>query len=135
MPDLLMLAGRILLSAIFIMGGWAKLMAPVATQAYFAKTGLPVPEAAWGVAVFVELVVGLALLFGLFTRASGLVLAVWCIATALVAHSDFGDRAMQIQFMKNVAMTGGLLYVAAFGGGAYSLDALLTRRRRVAVAV
>ena len=127
------LLGRLLLSLIFIGGGWGKLMAASATTAYFAKDGLPVPELAYAVAVFVELGVGLALLFGLFTRASGLVLAVWCILTALVAHTNFADKNMEIHFMKNVAMAGGLLYVFAFGGGAYSLDALMARRR-VAVA-
>ena len=108
-------------------------MAAAATQAYFAKDGLPVPELAYAVAVFIELGVGLALLFGLFTRASGIVLAVWCILTALVAHTNFADRNMEIHFMKNVAMAGGMLYVFAFGGGPYSLDALISSRRRVAV--
>ena len=129
MNDAVALLGRLLLSVIFVWGGWSKLMAATATQAFFAKEGLPVPELAYGVAVLIELGVGLAFLFGLFTRASGLVLAVWCIATALVAHSDFGDRNMQIHFMKNVAMAGGMLYAVAFGGGAYSLDALMARRR------
>ena len=133
MTDATALLGRILLSAIFILGGWAKLLAMSATQGYFGKIGLPVPEAAWAVAVFVELAVGLALLFGLFTRPAALILAVWCVATAFIAHSNLADRAQEINFMKNVAMTGGLLFVVAFGAGAFSVDAMLGRRR-VAVA-
>ena len=35
---------------------------------------------------------GLALLFGLFTRPVGLVLAIWCVATALIAHPNLADR-------------------------------------------
>ncbi len=132
MPDGLMLLGRVLLSSIFIWGGWGKLMEASATQAYFGKLGLPMPEAAWAVSVFVELVVGLALLFGLFTRASALILAVWCIATALAAHTNFADRNMLINFFKNVEIAGGFLYVLAFGAGAFSLDALIGRRRVVA---
>ncbi len=132
MPDSLMLLGRVLLSSIFIWSGWGKLMAAGATLAYFGKLGLPMPEAAWAVAVFVELVVGLAMLFGLFTRASALILAVWCIATALAAHTNFADRNMLINFLKNVEIAGGFLYVLAFGGGAFSLDALIGRRRVVA---
>lgn len=134
MTDATALLGRVLLSLIFVWGGWGKLMAASATQAYFAKDGLPAPELAVAVAVFIELGVGLALLFGLFTRWTGLVLGFWCIATALVAHTDFSDRNMEIHFMKNVSMAGGMLYVFAFGGGAYSLDALL-RRRQTAVVV
>ena len=133
MPDGLMLGGRILLSVIFLWGGWGKLMAAAATQAYFAKLGLPLPEAAWAVAVIVEFGVGLLLLAGLFTRASAAILAVWCIATALAAHTNFADRNMLINFLKNIEIAGGFLYVLAFGGGGYSLDALL-RRRRVAAA-
>ncbi len=131
MTDAVLLLGRVLLSSIFIWGGWSKLMEMTATQAYFGKIGLPVPEAAWAVAVFVELVVGLALLLGLFTRASALILAVWCIATALVAHTNFADRAMLINFFKNVVIAGGFLYVVVFGAGAFSLDTLLFRNRRL----
>lgn len=133
MTDATMLLGRLLLSTIFIWGGWGKMIAMAATVGYFAKIGLPVPEVAWGVAVFAELVVGVALLVGLFSRASALVLAVWCIATALVAHTNFADRLQEINFLKNIVMTGGLLYVVAFGAGAFSLDAMIGRRRPVAV--
>ena len=71
----------------------------------------------------VELGGGLAILLGLFTRPVGLVLAIWCIATALIAHTNFADRNQEINFLKNMAMTGGFLYVAAFGARAWSLDA------------
>jgi putative oxidoreductase len=68
------------------------------------------------------------MLFGLFTRPVGLVLAIWCVATALIAHSNIAERAQEIQFFKNMGLTGGFLYVAAFGG-AWSLDAWRSRRR------
>jgi uncharacterized membrane protein YphA (DoxX/SURF4 family) len=37
-------------------------------------------------------------LLGLFTRPVGLVLAVWCAATALIAHTKFADRNQEIHF-------------------------------------
>ena len=86
-------------------------------------------EAAWILAVVVEVGGGLAMLFGLFTRPVGVVLAIWCIATALIAHSDISERAQEIQFFKNMGLTSGFLYVAAFGAGAWSLDAWRLRRR------
>ena len=89
---------------------------------------------AYAVAVFIELIVGLAFLLGLFTRASALVLAGWCIITAAIFHTNFDDVAMKIQFIKNVGIAGGMLYAVAFGGGAFSLDALIGRRRGVAIA-
>jgi putative oxidoreductase len=122
------LAGRVLLSLLFILGGWGKLMGPAATQAMFTKQGLPMVEAAWLLAVVVELGGGLAILFGLFTRPVALVCAIWCVATALIAHTNLADRAQEIQFFKNMGLAGGFLYVAAFGAGAWSLDAWRSRR-------
>jgi putative oxidoreductase len=123
------LVGRILMCLLFVHAGWGKLMSPAVTQAVFAGHNLPMVQAAWVLAVVVELGGGLALLLGLFTRPVGLVLAVWCILTALIAHANFADRAQEINFLKNMAMAGGFLYVAALGGRAWSLDALLSGRR------
>jgi putative oxidoreductase len=122
------LIGRILMSLLLILGGWGKAMGPAATQAMFAKQGLPMVEAAWVLAVAVELGGGLAILFGLFTRPVAFICAIWCVATALVAHTDFADSIQKIQFFKNMGMTGGFLYITAFGAGAWSLDALRSRR-------
>ena len=134
MPDLAALTGRILLSVIFVWDGWGKLLSPEATQGFIVKSGLPMPGLAYAFSVFMELGVGLALLVGLLTRLSGLGLALWCLVLAALFHSNLGDRGMEIQFFKNLSMAGGLLYVAGFGGGAFSLDAMLLRRRVVAPA-
>jgi putative oxidoreductase len=129
MPDLMMLIGRVLLSVLFVMGGYGKLMEASATQAHIAAAGLPLPMMAYAVAVFVELFVGLAFLLGFFTRSCGLVLAVWCVVTAAIFHSNFADTGMMIHFMKNLGIAGGMLYAVASGGGVYSLDAIMGRRR------
>ncbi|HZK91623.1 MAG TPA: DoxX family protein [Stellaceae bacterium] len=126
-----MLIGRILMCLLFVLGGWGKLMGPAAAQAMFAKQGLPLVEAAWILAVLVELGGGLAILLGLFTRPVAVVLALWCVATALIAHTNLADRAQEVQFLKNMGLTGGLLYIAAFGAGAWSLDAIRLRGRRI----
>ena len=129
--DPALLLGRILASAIFIMGGYSKLMAAAATKAYFTSTGVPLPEIAYYVAVAVELGGGLLFLLGYQTRLVAIVLAVFCVATALLAHTNFGDRGQSINFMKNMCMAGGFLAFSAAGAGAYSLDRLT--RRRVAM--
>ena len=123
------LIGRVLMSLLFILGGWGKMMGAAATQAMFAKQGLPMVELAWILAVVVELGGGLAILFGLFTRPVGLIMAIWCVATALIAHTNLADRAQEINFFKNMGLTGGFLYVAVFGAGAWSLDAWWSGRR------
>jgi putative oxidoreductase len=123
------------MSVIFIWSGYGKLLASAATIAYFGKIGLFQPNLAYAVAVAVELGGGILLFLGLFTRPIAVVLGIWCIATALIAHADFGDRNMQIHFMKNVGMAGGFLYVALLGAGAISLDAVLgLRSKAVAMA-
>ena len=127
--DGLALIGRILLSVIFIVQGYGKVMAMVATKAYFAKIGVPLPYVAYWVAVVVELGGGLLFLLGFQTRLVAIVLAVFCVATAALAHADFSAAGQQINFMKNLGMAGGFLAFAAFGGGAFSLDRAMSRAR------
>ena len=122
------LLGRVAMSVIFILAGWGKLLAPAATQAMLANHHLPMVQLGWILAIVVELGGGLAILFGLLTRPVGLKLAIWCVATALIAHTNFADRNQEINFLKNMAMTGGFLYVATFGARAWSLDAWWSRR-------
>jgi putative oxidoreductase len=128
------LVGRVLLSLLFVHGGWGKLMGAAATQATFSKLGLPMVEAAWMLAVVVELGGGLAILFGFFTRPVAFICAIWCVATALIAHTNFADRMQEINFYKNMGLTGGFLYIAVFGAGAWSLDTWFTGRHRTAAA-
>jgi putative oxidoreductase len=116
------LLGRVLMSAIFIQGGILKAMAPAATMAYFTKDGVPVPGAAYAVALLVEIGGGILFLVGWRARLTALVLAIWCIATAMVAHYHPENREAMIHFMKNVCMAGGFLQVVAYGAGRLSLD-------------
>ena len=113
---------------LFLISGTTKLLGPAATQAMFVKQGLPMVEAAWVLAVLVEVGGGLAMLFRPVYSVGRVVLAIWCVATALIAHSNIAERAQEIQFFKNMGLTGGFLYVAAFGAGAWSLDAWRSRR-------
>jgi putative oxidoreductase len=118
--------GRILISAIFLVSVAGKLAAPAATVGFIASAHLPFPQIGYAVAVFVELFGGVALALGFRTRIAAGGLAAFCIAAALAFHSNLGDQNQFFHFFKNIAMTGGLLQVVAFGAGRYSLDA---RRR------
>ena len=116
------LLGRVLMSAIFISAGYNKATAPSATMAMMGHYGLPLPGAAYAVTLIVELGFGILFLIGFRARLTALVLAVWCIATAMVAHYHPGDTGQMIHFMKNVCMAGGFLQVVAFGAGRISVD-------------
>ena len=104
------------------MAGVMKALAPAATMGYFAKQGLPMVGAAYALTLIIEIGAGVLFLVGFRARVTGLVLAAWCIATAMVAHYHPGDAGQMIHFMKNVCMAGGFLQVAAFGAGRLSAD-------------
>jgi putative oxidoreductase len=53
-----------------------------------------------------------------------IVMAVFTLATAVFFHNNFADQNQMIHFLKNIAIAGGLLQVAAFGAGALSVDGL-----------
>jgi putative oxidoreductase len=115
-------AGRVLLAAIFLLSGFSKLADPAGTMAYIEAVGLPLPQLALAVAIAVELLGGIALILGFKVRLVALGLAVFSVVTAFAFHAAFADPNQFIHFFKNIAMTGGLLQVAAFGAGRFGLD-------------
>lgn len=125
-------AGRVLLSTLFLISGFGKLMAPAATKGYIASAGLPLPDVAYLIAVAVELGLGLALLVGYRTRVVAGLMAAFTVATAVGFHADFADGNQMNHFLKNLAISGGLIYVAAYGAGGFALDALRARRGKTA---
>jgi len=125
------LIGRILLSLIFILGGIGKLTTVASTGAYMASAGLPASLAI--PAGLFELFAGLFILLGIFTRLTALLLAVFCIVTALLFHNNFADPMQQANFLKNFALAGGFLVLVAYNGVSHSFDSLRARRRAVIV--
>lgn len=116
-------AGRLLIALIFVMSGVGKLGDYSGTVDLIASSKLPLPATlAYAGAVAVEIICGVMLIVGFQTRTVALILALYCVAGAMFFHSNFADLNNLIHFMKNVAMTGGLLQVVAFGAGAFSID-------------
>jgi putative oxidoreductase len=130
--DSVALTGRLLLAALFLMSGLGKIAAPAATQGYIAAVGLPLPEVAYYGAIIVEVLGSVLLITGFRVRAVAIGMAVFTLATAMAFHKNFADQNQMIHFMKNISIIGGLLQVAAFGGGKVSLDG--RRGRRVPIA-
>lgn len=126
------LLGRVLLAALFLPSGVNKLLHLQDTIGAVAQAGIPYAQIAAPLAAAVETIGPLLLILGLFTRVGALALIAFTAAAAYFFHhywdmSGAARTSNQINFWKNVAVIGGLLYVTAFGAGLFALDA---RRRR-----
>lgn len=116
------LVARVLMAYIFIVAGWGKVTAYQATAAYMESMGMP--AALLPMTILVELGGGLALLFGFQARFAALGLAVFSLITAFLFHGSAEDG---INFMKNLAMTGGLFFLMLHGAGKFSLDHVIEK--------
>ena len=125
--DAVALVGRILLAAIFIKSGFGKITGFEGTVGYIASKGLPLPQIGAIVAILVELGGGILLAVGFKARWAALAIAIFTLAAGIIFHNYWAVDAAQrmgqeINFWKNISMTGGLLMVYAFGPGRYSVD-------------
>jgi len=120
MDKYLNLIGRLLLAQIFIIAGIGKIFGYAGTMAYMNSMG--VPGVLLPLVIALEIGGGLALVIGWQTRWVAYALAIFSILAALIFHHDFADPMQKINFMKNLAIAGGFLILAASGPGALSLD-------------
>jgi putative oxidoreductase len=123
-------AGRVLLAALFLVSGIQKLFVPTMIQGYIASAGLPVPSLVYAITVVIEIGAGTLLLVGFRTRLMAWVLAAFTVAAALIFHRALGDPNQFVHFLKNLAIAGGLVHIAAVGAGAFSLDGYTLKGRR-----
>jgi putative oxidoreductase len=137
--DALLLLARLALAALFVLSGLGKLADLAGFAAGLERLGVPAAALLARANAGVELLGGLALALGAWTRGAALLLAGSTVAATLLAHGFWaapaGQQAAQtIHFVKNLAIVGGLLAVAAAGGGRFSVDGLvgldLGRRQR-----
>jgi putative oxidoreductase len=119
--------GRCLMAVLFLLSGFGKVVAPAATIGWIASTGLPLPSVGYAVAIIIELGGGLMLILGWRIPALGVVLSVYAMATAFIFHRNVADQNQLFHFLKNIAVTGGLFQLMAFGAGNFSLDARRAR--------
>lgn len=125
--DAMALIGRVLIALLFVPSGWSKLVGFAGTVGYIASTGVPLPEVCAAIAVAAELGLALLLLVGWQARWVALGLAVFTFVISFIFHNFWGsppDQVMmqQLNFFKNMAISGGLFAFAAFGAGAFSID-------------
>lgn len=124
----MVLVGRILLGLLFVLAGFGKIGGFDGTVGYIASKGLPMPHVVAALTILIELVGGLALVFGWWTRWAALALAVFTLLAAVIFHNFLAvpEAQMMMQrthFLKNLSIAGGMLVLFAFGPGAISIDA------------
>ncbi len=125
--DAVLLVSRVLLSFIFIIAGWSKISGFTATSAWVG-TVLPFPELITALVIVIELVGGLMLLVGFKAKYAALAIGLFSLLAAFLFHFDLADQAQSGQFMKNLAIAGGMFYVVVFGTGKFSLDAKMGKK-------
>ncbi len=124
-----MLLGRLCLCTIFILSGIGKFLHPDATSLYMAAKGMPlIPFFLYSSAIL-EVLGGALLLFGCKIRWTASIIALYLIPVTIIFHKFWGinppeSELQLIEFLKNLAIIGGLLYIAATGAGKLSIDYL-----------
>jgi len=123
LKSLILLAARLLIAILFVPAGVSTLTNISGSAGYFAGLGLPLPT-------LVAIGVGLLELFGGALVMVGFQVTLVCAGLALFAIADDAAMAFMHQqaLMKDIAISGGLLALAAAGGGAFSLDRIFGRR-------
>jgi putative oxidoreductase len=121
------LIGRILLSAVFILAGISKVRGFSGEEMFVASKHLPLPAVALAIAMIIELVGGLAILVGLYTRFTAWIVFLYMIPTTFLFHNFWAMQGAaqqdnMLHFEKNLAIMGGLLILATFGPGSMSVD-------------
>jgi putative oxidoreductase len=122
------LIGRLLLALLFLPAGISKIGGFAGTVGYIASKGLPLPQVGAGLAIVIEIGAAIALIVGWQTRWAAVLLAVFTLAATFFFHNFWAVPAeqvmvQQLMFYKNIAVIGGLLTLAAWGAGAWSVDA------------
>lgn len=133
--NLVAMVGRFLLALIFVLSGFNKLTNLAGTAGYMTQAGIPQALVYPGLlaSVAVELGFGLLLVIGFRARMAALVIFLWFIPVTILFHflpyreaaahgQAMAAMAQQVNFMKNLSIMGGLLLIAGFGSGAYSID-------------
>ncbi|MGJ3245426.1 MAG: DoxX family protein [Elainellaceae cyanobacterium] len=116
------LVARIFLAVIFIQTGIDKVADFAGTQQQIASVGIPLAVLVTVFTILFEIAGGISLVLGYKARIGAALLLLFLMPATLVFHNPIVDPTETIQFMKNLAIMGGLLMVVAYGSGPISLD-------------
>lgn len=115
------LAGRILLSAIFVISGIKKISGFATTAGYMASKGLPMVDLLLVLTIIIELGGGLMILLGWRARWAATAIFLFLIPVSVVFHPVWADPSQFNSFFKNLAIMGGMMYIMVYGSGPCSI--------------
>ena len=121
--DVALLIGRVLIGALFLIAAYNKMKGYSGGLTYFGRLGIPAPSITLPLTILFEVAVGILLIIGYQTRIVALAIVAFCVATALIAHTNIADGNQFNHLLKNFAVAGGALALFVSGPGARSLDA------------
>ncbi len=126
-----MLPLRCVVALVFLMHGAQKVFSfgVPGVQDMLTKLGFPLPGVFAIVLIAIELLGGLAILFGFVSRLAGAILAAEMAIAILVARSA-GGFFTPYGFEFELTLMGACLTIAAVGAGGVSLDSIMERRRQ-----
>ena len=120
--------GRILLSSLFLIEGVRKFFFQEETIMYMEEYG--VPEILFFPSLILEVLFPILLIIGYKTRISALIMALFTLSVAIIFHTDFQNQMELIMFLKDIAIAGGFLIIAANEPKICSIDYMLKSRAK-----
>lgn len=126
LDPLLSLLARILMAGLFLMAGLSKIGDVRGFTEELAADGVPIVLG--GLVFWFLILSGLLLILGWLTRPVALLQAGFCITSGLLAYADLAQPTDMVMLLKNIALTGGFLFVFLHGPGTISVDARLAKQ-------
>lgn len=120
MANVFDLIGRILISALFIISAYNKVLSIDGTMSWME--GFGVPGFLLYAVIVLEIILPLFVIIGYKARIAAALLAIFCVATAFIFHLDFSDPMQKVSFFKNIGLAGGFLFIVANGTKDWSVD-------------
>ena len=120
--------GRILLSTLFLVEGVRKFFFQEETIMYMEDYG--VPEILFFPSLSLEIVFPILLIVGYKTRFSASIMALFTLTVALIFHTNFENQMELIIFLKDFAIAGGFLIIAANEPKICSIDYYLKSKKQ-----